>query len=172
MNLPNKLTLLRILLVPACLILAALHWYIPAAIIFIAAAVTDALDGSIARKHNLVTNFGKFADPIADKLLSVTMLILLGAQGRLPLYLALVVVIRELAVDGLRLIAVEQGKVVAAGMAGKVKTATTMVLIPLAMVFSGVVIDVLALVVAALTVYSGVTYFYALRDIFTGDFHK
>lgn len=172
MNLPNKLTLARIALVPVCLLFAALGWALPAALVFILAAVTDALDGRIARKHNLVTNFGKFADPIADKILVVSLLILLGAQGRLPLYLPLVVVIRELAVDGLRLIAVERGQVVAAGTAGKVKTAVTMVLIPAAMLLHGPVIQLLSAAAAGLTVYSGYTYFHALRALFRADFGK
>ena len=169
MNLPNKLTLIRIALVPVCLIFLALGWDIAAAALFAIASVTDFVDGYLARRDNLVTNFGKFADPIADKILTMTMMILMAAKGYLPVWLPIIVAIRELAVDGLRLIAVEQGKVVAAGMSGKVKTALQMVTIIYCCVFHNALEMVLSIAVAAVTIYSGVVYFWQLKDLFVKD---
>ena len=168
-NLPNKLTLIRIALVPVCLIFLALGWDIAAAALFAIASVTDFVDGYLARRDNLVTNFGKFADPIADKILTMTMMILMAAKGYLPVWLPIIVAIRELAVDGLRLIAVEQGKVVAAGMSGKVKTALQMVTIIYCCVFHNALEMVLSIAVAAVTIYSGVQYFWQLKDLFVKD---
>lgn len=172
MNLPNKLTIIRIALVPVCLIFLALGWHIAAGAMFAVASITDYVDGYLARKHNLVTNFGKFADPIADKILTATMMILMAAKGLLPVWLPIIVVIRELMVDGLRLIAVEKGTVVAAGMSGKVKTALQMITIIYACVFQNVLGLLLAIVSAALTVYSGAEYFYKLRHLFLKDLSK
>ena len=131
MNLPNKLTLLRILLVPAYLLLL---WFSPenpllgtaALVVFVVASLTDLADGKIARKYNLVTNFGKFMDPIADKLLTHTAFIMLTAMGRLNVWACIIFIAREFVVSGLRLVAVEQGRVIAAGMSGKIKTVLQM----------------------------------------------
>ena len=172
MNLPNKLTVLRIAMVPVCLVFLALGWHIAAGAVFALASVTDFVDGYLARKNNLVTNFGKFADPIADKILTATMMILMASKGLLPVWLPIVVVIRELMVDGLRLIAVEKGTVVAAGMSGKVKTVLQMITIIYACVFQNVLTLVLSAVSAALTIYSGAEYFYRLRRLFQKDFGK
>ena len=169
MNLPNKLTLIRIALVPVCLVMLALGWAVPAALVFAAASITDFVDGYLARRDNLVTNFGKFADPIADKILTLTMMILMAAVGYLPVWLPIIVAVRELAVDGLRLIAVEQGKVVAAGMSGKIKTAMQMTTIIYCCVFQNVLGLILSIIVAALTIYSGVEYFVQLKDLFKKD---
>ena len=132
MNLPNKLTMLRVLLVPffvAFLLLEPEHpefkWI--ALGIFIAASVTDMLDGMIARKYNLITNFGKFADPLADKMLVCSALVCLSVLGWVPTWMTLVVIIREFIISGFRLIAAEQGKVIAASWWGKWKTAVTMI---------------------------------------------
>lgn len=171
MNLPNKLTCIRIALVPVCLLMVALQWYIVAAVVFAAACLTDLFDGMLARKNGMVTNFGKFADPIADKVLTVTMMICMAAQGLLPVWLPVIVVMRELIVDGLRLIAMEKGRVVAAGWSGKVKTVMQMTTILLTLLgLNAGLVAVLSIVVCILTVYSGVEYFYGLRDLFKGDF--
>lgn len=133
MNLPNKLTLLRAVLVPVFLLLLFVK-AIPlnftlALVVFVAASVTDALDGHIARKNNLVTNFGKFLDPLADKVLVISALIAfieLDIIGSIPV---IIIVAREFMVSGLRLLAADGGIVVAAGFSGKLKTAFTMVTI-------------------------------------------
>ena len=135
MNTPNKLTILRILLVPVCLLLAGYDQHIPAAIVFALACITDTLDGYLARKNKLITNFGKFADPIADKILVLSMMIVLCYKQLLPVWLPVILVFRELLVDGLRMVAAEQGRVVAAGWSGKIKTVCQMVLIVLVLVF-------------------------------------
>ena len=140
MNLPNKLTVLRIILVPIMVIIPYLNiqgkvFGIPVSCliidaIFIIAAITDKLDGSIARKRNLVTNFGKFLDPIADKILVLGAMVMLVEMAKLPAWIPVIVLFREFVVSGYRLIAVEQGgKVIAASIWGKIKTATQMVAI-------------------------------------------
>jgi len=128
MNLPNKLTMLRMALVPVYLALLALGLDWLALIAFVAASLTDLFDGKIARKYNLVTNFGKFMDPIADKLLTHTAFIMLCAMGRLNVTACIIFIAREFVVSGLRLVAVEQGHVIAAGMSGKIKTVLQMAL--------------------------------------------
>ena len=132
MNLPNKLTMLRIILTPV--FLAVLYWGFPGAdymalAIFIIASLTDLMDGKIARKYNLVTDFGKFADPLADKILVVAAMLWFVETGRMPAWMLMIVVTREFAVSGLRMIASDNGRVIAAGWSGKVKTASTMVCI-------------------------------------------
>lgn len=135
MNLPNKLTLLRILLVPVYLLCMYLQVipcrYALALLVFILASVTDALDGHIARKHNLITTFGKFADPLADKVLVLAALAALSDIGNSPVngIVVTIVATREFMVSGLRLVTAEKGIVVAAGIWGKLKTAFTMVTI-------------------------------------------
>ena len=137
MNLPNKLTLFRIILVPIMVIVS--FFDIPGSflgipttmwilnLIFIIASITDKLDGYLARKNNQVTTFGKFLDPIADKILVVTAMILLVDMGRLPAWIPIIVIFREFVVSGYRLIAVQsEGKVIAANIWGKLKTVTQM----------------------------------------------
>ena len=127
----------------------------------------------IARRNKLITNFGKFADPIADKILTVTMMIFLSSLHMLPVWLPAIVVIRELMVDGLRLIAMEKGRVVAAGWSGKIKTVLQMITILTALLlFNEHYINILSLAVCALTIFSGVQYFWELRDLFREDFGK
>lgn len=138
MNLPNKLTLLRVALIPFFLIF--MYWdfpfhYLIALVIFAAASITDALDGKIARSRNLVTNFGKFLDPLADKVLVIAALTVFVdipeiKMGAVPL---IIISAREFMVSGLRLLAADSGIVVAAGIWGKLKTAFTMVTIIAAM---------------------------------------
>lgn len=140
MNLANKLTIFRILLVPVMIIVTFFHWQgeflgIPTVAwilncIFIIASITDKLDGYIARSRNQVTTFGKFLDPIADKVLVITALIILVEFGKLPAWIPTIIVFREFIVSGYRLIAVENGgKVIAASIWGKLKTVTQMLAI-------------------------------------------
>ena len=140
MNLPNKLTLFRIILVPIMVIISLINIQgsllgIPITmiildIIFIIASITDKLDGALARKYNQITTFGKFLDPIADKILVVASMIMLVEFNKLPAWIPIIVVFREFVVSGYRLIAVEKnGKVIAANIWGKLKTATQMVAI-------------------------------------------
>ena len=167
MNLPNKLSIARVLCIPA--IVTLLHFPSPAcrisaAVLFILGCVTDFLDGRIARKHNLVTDFGKFIDPVADKLLVLTTLIMLIHLQLMPAWIVIIILCRELAVDGLRMVAVTKGQVIAAGPLGKWKTACQMVLISAILilnlpVFSAWPLTVLAVVVVALTLISAVDYF-------------
>lgn len=145
MNLPNKLTIFRIILVPIMVIIPflainqevmgiPLKWII-VDLIFIIASITDKLDGYIARSKNQVTTFGKFLDPIADKILVISAMILLVEDGRLPSYIPIIVLAREFVVSGYRLIAVEKGgEVIAASKWGKLKTVTQMLAIILAFV--------------------------------------
>lgn len=133
MNLPNKLTVLRVILVPVFLIFtyvsAIPYHYILALVVFAAASITDMLDGKIARKHNLVTNFGKFLDPLADKILVISALMAFVdiKDYRLSAIPVIIIIIREFTVSGLRLVTASEGVVVAAGIWGKLKTAFTMV---------------------------------------------
>ena len=133
MNVPNKLTLLRVLLIPLFVIammvpmFAGQEWL--ALAIFVAAAVTDILDGQIARRCNLITDFGKFMDPLADKLLVCAALVCLVELGRVPGWMVIVIISREFAISGFRLIAANKGTVIAAGWLGKIKTVLQMVAI-------------------------------------------
>ena len=134
MNLPNKLTILRIILVPVLVVIMlsncfgnASRWV--ALAIFIIASLTDLLDGKIARKYGLVTNFGKFMDPLADKMLVCSALICLVELGRISSWMVIVIVARDFVISGFRLVAAESGKVIAANYWGKFKTASQMVMI-------------------------------------------
>ncbi len=132
MNLPNKLTMLRVLLVPFFVAFLMYEPKIPmlkwaALLVFIVASLTDMLDGMLARKLGLITNFGKFADPLADKMLVCSALVCLSVLGWVPVWMTLVVIIREFIISGFRLVAAEQGKVIAASWWGKWKTAVTMI---------------------------------------------
>lgn len=145
MNLPNKLTIFRIILVPIMVIIPLLniqgawlgipytYWIIN--FIFIIASITDKLDGYLARKNNQVTNFGKFVDPLADKILVLSAMLLLVEIGKLPSWIPIIILAREFIVSGYRLIAVEQGgKVIAASIFGKIKTVTQIIAIILAFI--------------------------------------
>lgn len=135
MNLPNKLTILRVIMIPffvVCLLLdKGIGTQIAALVLFAAASFTDYLDGHIARKHNLVTNFGKFMDPLADKLLVCSALICLIELGRLPAWVVIIIIAREFIISGFRLIASDNGIVIAASYWGKSKTVTQMAMIML-----------------------------------------
>ncbi|MCI6567790.1 MAG: CDP-diacylglycerol--glycerol-3-phosphate 3-phosphatidyltransferase [Dysosmobacter sp.] len=169
MNLPNKLTLLRILLIPVFMVV--LYWGFPGAgyvalAIFIIASLTDLLDGKIARARNLVTDFGKFADPLADKMLVTAAMLWFVETGRMPAWALLIVICREFAVSGLRMLAADKGKVIAAGWSGKVKTASTMVCIVLMFLVQIDLLDTLCVwVIVLTTLYSGVEYFAKNKEV-------
>ena len=175
MNLPNKLTLFRVILIPffGFFLLAP---YFPgygnyiAVAIFIIASLTDFLDGKIARKYNLVTNFGKFMDPLADKLLVCSALICLIALGRIPAWVVIIIIAREFIISGFRLIASDNGVVIAASYWGKFKTASQMIMVIVLVlnipgkVFS-VIGTVLIYVSLALTVISLIDYIAKNKDV-------
>ena len=131
MNLPNKLTMGRIFAIPVFIVVFLLDYRYAAAVIFILAALTDMLDGHIARKNNLVTNFGKLMDPLADKLLVMSALICLSQVGDVPGWMVIVILGREFIITGMRQVAAAQGIVIAAGTTGKIKTIPQMIAIPL-----------------------------------------
>ena len=170
MTTANKLTILRVLMIPAFLVVV--YWGFPGSTyvalgIYIVACLTDWLDGYIARHYNQVSDFGKFMDPLADKCLVVAALCWFVENGQMAGWVLAVVLLREFAVSGMRLVAVEKGRVIAAGWSGKVKTASTMVCICL-MLFGipGWAERVCEVVILATTVYSGVEYFAKNLDVF------
>ena len=174
MNLPNKLTMLRILLIPV--FMGVLYWGAAtgndsiamwiALAVFIIASFTDLLDGKIARKYNLVTDFGKFADPLADKMLTTAAMLWFVENGQMPAWALLIVLVREFAVSGLRMVASDKGRVIAAGWSGKVKTASTMVCIVLMFLPIPVILNTICVwIIALTTLYSGVEYFVQNKDI-------
>lgn len=132
MNTPNKLTILRIILIPIFVVLYYINfdgWFYWSAAIFIIAAITDTIDGQLARRTGQVTDFGKFADPIADKLLVMSALLILMEWGKIPAWLSIILLGREFIISGFRLVAAGKGNVIAAGIAGKIKTVTQLVAI-------------------------------------------
>ncbi len=144
MNLPNKLTMLRVILIPFFVLfeLLPISWGKWASLaIFVIASITDKLDGTIARKYNLITNFGKFMDPLADKLLVCSAMICFVGLGTLEPWIVIIIVAREFIISGFRLIAAENGRVIAAGIWGKAKTVFQMIMCIL------LIIDIPALVV-------------------------
>lgn len=172
MTTANKITIGRIILVPAFILLMLLDFpghKLAALIVFIVAGASDSVDGYVARKYNQVTDFGKFADPLADKILIVSALLIFVQWGQMPAWCAIIIVMREFAVTGLRLIAVENGLVIAAAMAGKLKTffstiGCCIMLTPLKdATFFGVkalsLNNVCVAVMVILTVWSGCEYF-------------
>lgn len=144
MNTPNKLTLLRVILVPAFVLF--FYWkfpahYLIATLVFVAAAITDAVDGHLARKNHQITDFGKFLDPLADKVLVVAALSCFLQQQKLNIVAFLLIVTREFMVSALRLVVAGKGTVVPAGFAGKLKTAFTMIALITAMVYCSFRLD-------------------------------
>ena len=177
MNLPNKLTVLRVCMIPVFVVLFLLGDKLGsvcrylAAVVFILASLTDLFDGKIARKYNLVTNFGKFMDPLADKLLVCSALILLSGR-EIPVWIVIIIISREFIISGFRLIASDQGIVLAASMWGKVKTTCQMVMVILLIVnFDLLVFNVLETVFIyaslALTVISLCDYLWKNREVLT-----
>lgn len=176
MNLPNKLTILRVILIPFFVVFmlfditgSADKWI--ALVIFCVASLTDMLDGKIARKYNLVTNFGKFMDPLADKLLVCTALICLTSMNRLNVIVVLVIIAREFIISGFRLVASDNGIVIAASYWGKFKTVSQMALIIVLIVDLGgvwnVVGTVLTWVALLLTVVSLIDYIAKNKQVLT-----
>ena len=169
MTTANKLTILRVLMIPAFLVV--LYWGFPGAgyvalVIFIVASLTDLLDGKIARARNLVTDFVKFADPLADKMLVTAAMLWFVEIGQMPAWALLIVICREFAVSGLRMIAADKGRVIAAGWSGKVKTAATMVCVVLMFLPIPAVVNTLCVwVITLTTLYSGVEYFMKNKDV-------
>ena len=169
MNTANKLTLARVVAIPLFIVL--LYWDFPhhlwvALGVFILASITDFVDGYVARHYNQITDFGKFMDPLADKLLVMSAMAWFVEAGWMPAWAFFIVIARELAVTGMRLVAVEQGRVIAAGKSRKVKTAT-MVGICLMLAFpTEPLILICTIVILVTTVYSGVEYFVQNRDVF------
>lgn len=167
MNWPNRITIARVALIPLIVIL--LQFEAPifqglALIAFMIASLTDWLDGYIARRFQIVTNFGKFLDPVADKLLVLSTMIALCGLGRFPAWVCVVVLFRELAVDGLRLVAVEQGRVIAAGKLGKIKTTLQMITLTLALLDTRMfgsfpITEIFMYAAVAMTLWSGIDYF-------------
>ena len=174
MNTANKLTMLRVLMIPAFLLVLYLGdpaWanYVALAI-FVVASATDWLDGYIARNYNQTTNFGKFMDPLADKCLVTAAMVWFVEIGQMPGWALLVVLIREFGVSGLRMIASNQGRVIAAGWSGKVKTASTMVCIVIMFLSIPRSVNMICVAVIVLTtIYSGVEYFMKNLDVITQD---
>ncbi len=196
MNLPNKLTMLRIIMIPifvACFFLPE-AWtlgtvngaqiplkYLIAAIVFLLAYVTDTLDGRIARKYNMVTDFGKLMDPIADKLLTAACMIMLIGRDLvsicdflMPVF-TVIVIAREFAISGMRLVAASRGKVMAAGVLGKIKTTLQSIALPMVLiagpVFRAIRVPADFILLAAsvgMTIWSGLDYIIRNREIFSG----
>lgn len=169
MNLANKLTLLRVIMIPA--FLGVLYWGGPnseyiALAIFVIASLTDFLDGYIARSRGLVTDFGKFMDPLADKVLVTTAMLWFVQTGVMPAWAVAVVIFREFAISGIRLIAAERGRVIAAAWSGKIKTAATMVFLMLMFLPLPGWVDTLGVwVIVVTTVYSGFEYLVKNKDV-------
>ncbi|MBR5420292.1 MAG: CDP-diacylglycerol--glycerol-3-phosphate 3-phosphatidyltransferase [Lachnospiraceae bacterium] len=173
MNLPNRLTVLRVILIPFFLFFlmteyagTASRWI--ALAIFVVASLTDLLDGYLARKLKLITTFGKFADPLADKLLVCSAMICFVELKRMPAWIVVVIIAREFIISGFRLVAAEQGRVIAAGWWGKFKTAFTMFMV-IAMIVNleelKLLTDILMYVSLALTIISMVDYLIRNRDV-------
>ena len=172
MNLPNKLTMFRVILIPFFVVFLLVDittcdkWI--ALAIFIVASLTDLLDGKIARKYNLVTNFGKFMDPLADKLLVCSALICLVSLGKIAAWMVIVIIAREFIISGFRLIASDNGVVIAASYWGKFKTTFQMVMICLMIADIeqiGLVTDIVMWVAVILTVVSLVDYLVKNKDV-------
>jgi len=169
MNTANKITILRILMIPIFMIVLMLDFAyndLIAALIFVIAAATDGVDGYVARKYNQITDFGKFIDPLADKLLVATALICLVDMGRIASYMAIIIIAREFIVTSLRIVAISKGVVIAAEMTGKIKTVIQIIATVIALMFDGEKFLIgnfsagyIAMLIATLfTIYSGYVY--------------
>lgn len=174
MNLPNKLTIARVVVVPIFIVLFLFNYHLIAFAVFILAALTDLIDGQIARKYNLVSNFGKIMDPLADKILVYSAFCLMVENGLIPGWMLIVILTREFIVAGMRTVAASEGLVVAAGMSGKIKTVLQMVAVPMLLLVPviswqfWVTASMIVLWASLLmTVYSGVEYIYQNRKVFT-----
>ena len=177
MNLANKLTLARVIMIPVFLVVlfsmeAPMNRYL-AVLIFIVASLTDFLDGYIARKYNMVSNFGKFMDPLADKILVMAAMVSMVALGDLPSWVVIVILAREFAITGFRTLAVEANIVMAASWWGKVKTTVQMIMIPVVLLnlsFAGIAVLEQALIWLSVffTVFSGADYMIKNKQVLKG----
>ncbi len=183
-NLPNRLTILRMILVPAVMIFMLVDFFegsvlgityesLIAALIFIVASLTDWFDGYIARRDNLVTNFGKVMDPLADKLIVTAVMLCLLKNGIFPIWCVMIILARDFLITGIRVIAVAEGISVAASMWGKVKTTIQMIAMVIAVLFGASEIPFLYIVAQAgiylstlATLISGISYIYDYRKVF------
>ena len=167
MTTASKITLVRVFMIPLVMIALYLSkgvtglWMWISLVLFVIASVTDYIDGQIARKCNQVSDFGKFLDPLADKLLTIAVMTMFCEWGRFPAWALMLVLTREFAVTGLRLVAAPKGRVIAAAWSGKVKTASTMIGLCAVLVFpeNATLLWVVTAVIVVTTVYSGVEYF-------------
>ena len=168
MTTASKITIFRVILVPVFLVLAYQGLSRAAFVVFVIASLSDFADGYIARHYNQITDFGKFMDPLADKMLVVACMCYFVQALRMPGWVLAVVCFREFAVSGLRLIAVEKNLVIAAGWSGKIKTASTMIGLCLMLLFdnSATLDTVASLIILISTVYSGVEYFIKNKSVF------
>ena len=174
MNLPNKLTVARVIAVPFFIIAYMLEMYWIALILFIAASLTDLFDGKIARARGLVTNFGKIMDPLADKVLVYAALCLFIEQGIIAAWMMVIILAREFAIAGMRAVAAAEGRVLAAGMSGKIKTVLQMIAVPgyiLGQALAGIpvimtIANIVFIASLIMTVYSGGEYILKNKDIF------
>ncbi len=179
MNLPNKLTIARVVAVPFFIAAYMTGFYLVAFVLFIAASLTDMLDGKIARKYNLVTNFGKIMDPLADKILVYSAFCLMVEDGTVPGWMLIVILAREFTVAGMRTVAASEGTVIAAGMSGKIKTVLQMIAVPLLLLapalsqaeqaryVCGLAGQVFLWASLIMTVYSGAEYILKNRNVFS-----
>ena len=175
MNLANKLTVIRIMLIPLFIVLLLKGYYYWAGVIFIIASVTDFFDGYIARKYDLISNFGKIMDPLADKLLVTSAMICLVQLGNIKAWMVIVILAREFLITGLRAVAAGEGVIIAAGFSGKLKTVFQMVALTVLILrdwpfsyFTDFPVGMALLWLAVIiTIYSGVEYIYKSREIFT-----
>ena len=168
MTTANKITIVRILLIPLFLILAYTGHTWWALAVYIIACLSDMADGYIARHYKQITDFGKFMDPLADKMLVLAAMIFFVEKGLMPGWAVALVLFREFAVSGLRMIAVEQKRVIAAAWSGKIKTGVTMVGLGVMLVFGEIAALrwLIILLIVATTLYSGLEYFIKNRDVF------
>lgn len=170
MNLANKITMVRVVLIPVFLVVLYLDFNynnLVALAIFIIASISDFLDGQIARRCNMITDFGKFVDPIADKMLVTAAMCMFVEQGRMAAWMLLIVLVREFAIAAFRQIAATGGKVIAAAWSGKIKTAATMVCIILMLAVTTMpMLDlVCSWVIVVTTIYSGVEYILKNKEV-------
>ncbi|NLD86692.1 MAG: CDP-diacylglycerol--glycerol-3-phosphate 3-phosphatidyltransferase [Clostridiales bacterium] len=179
MTLPNMLTIARIVLTVPFMALAMQDntpCKILALVIFIAAAITDSFDGRIARKRNLITTFGKIMDPLADKLLTTAAFLVFTMTGRMNVYALMLIIAREFSVTSLRVVAADEGKIIAAGKWGKIKTVMQFVYIIIVLVnipgYLFHVEQILMWIVTAVTIYSGIDYFMKNRELIKLDIDK
>ena len=169
MTTATKFTILRVLMIPVFMALFLLGHDIAALAVFVIASLTDLVDGYIARNYNQTTDLGKFLDPLADKLLVFAAMLILVEFGRVPAWALMVVLTREFAVSGLRMVAAAKGSVIAAGWSGKIKTASTMVALCLQIALQYSWLDLACmLVIVVTTVISGIEYFWKNWRVLSG----